>query len=149
MTPEPSQGLQDPLLDNFVGNWHIDRQFPNRTAENEAVVEWVIEHRYLRIVMKDLNRPSRYEAHVYITFEQEAERYAIHWMDVFAGTMPESLGYGEKQGDSIVFTWQDADGTLKNTFTWNPGAGTWTSKIEQTDPSGAWTTFCTDTYRKK
>ncbi|MBS1724730.1 MAG: DUF1579 family protein [Armatimonadetes bacterium] len=141
--------LQDPLLEKLVGKWHIHRAFSNRTAENVATVEWVVDHRYLRIIMRDPNKPPKYEAHVYITFEKEAKRYAIHWMDVFAGSLPETMGYGHQAGDSIVFEWKDGEGTLRNTFTWLSSSKSWTSKIEQTNKEGEWTTFCTDTYTRK
>jgi len=141
--------VKDELLDKMVGKWHITREFSNRKAENDATVEWVVDHHYLRITMKDVAVPSKYEAHVYITFEKASKRYVIHWMDVFAGSLPEQMGYGEKVGDSIVFTWKDEDGTLRNTFTWHTDSGTWTSKIDQTDKEGKWKVFCTDTYRRR
>ncbi|MBI1852145.1 MAG: DUF1579 family protein [Planctomycetes bacterium] len=140
--------VHDDLLDKMVGKWHITREFSNRKAENDATVEWVIDHHYLRISMKGGEKPNLYEAHVYITFEAAAKRYVVHWMDLFAGSLPETLGYGEKVGESIVFTWKDAGGTLKNTFAWHAESQTWTSKIEQTDKDGKWSTFCTDTYRR-
>ncbi len=141
--------VQDDLLEKLVGKWHITREFPKRKAENEATAEWVLDHHYLRIMMKDLSKPAQYEAHVYITYEAAAKRYGIHWLDVFAGSIPEMMGYGERKGDSIVFTWKDADGTLRNTFTWHPESKSWISKIEQTDANGKWSTFCTDIYRKR
>ena len=141
-------GLIDDLLDKFVGKWRITRVFSNRTVENDAVVSWEVMHRYLRIAMVDVATPPAYEAHVYIGYEREPGRYVAHWMDCFSGSLPESIGYGARQGDSIVLEWKEGEGVLRNTFAWHPEDGTWTSTIEQTNPDGSWGTFCVDTYRR-
>jgi len=140
--------MEDELLDKFVGNWRIERAFPNFVAENDAKVEWVVGHHYMRIAMWDTAVPSQYEAHVYISYERAAERYIIHWMDVYAGSAPEPLGYGKKVGDSIICEWNDNAEILRNTFAYHADTDTWTSTIEQTDKDGNWSTFCTDTYRR-
>lgn len=137
---------QDELLANMIGKWHITRHFPNRSAENTATVEWVLDGHWLRIDMEDTVKPSKYAAHVYITRMESDGSYSIHWLDTFGGTLPESLGVGHRHGDSIEFLWKDTDGELKNTFSWNAKEHSWTSKIEQTDRTGKWSVFCTDTY---
>jgi hypothetical protein len=138
----------DPLLSHFIGKWHITRVFAKRHAENTANVEWVLDGHWLRISMKDTAKPSKYEAHVYITYVVAEKKYSVHWLDTFGGTLPESLGLGIRDGNSIVCSWKDSDGELRNTFTWYPDNHTWTSKIEQTGKDGKWTTYCTDTYRR-
>lgn len=140
--------LHDELLEKMIGAWRISRKFATRTMENDATVTWELAHHYLRIVMTDVATPSMYEAHVYIGYERADSRYVVHWMDVTSGSMPELLGYGARQGESLTFEWKDGDGTLRNTFSWNAADGTWTSNIEQTRPDGTWQTFCVDTYRR-
>jgi hypothetical protein len=147
-TPPADGALIDGLLDKFVGTWRITRKFASRKVENDAIVTWELAHRYLRIAMKDVADPPMYEAHVYIGYERPLSRYVVHWMDVTSGSVAEQLGYGTKQGDSLVLEWKDDGGTLRNTFTWNPNADTWTSDIRQTGPDGEWQTFCVDTYRR-
>ena len=138
--------MHDELLDKMVGHWHITRRFATRVAENTVTAEWVLDGHWLRICMKDVAEPSKYEAHVYITRIEADGSYSIHWHDTYGGTMPEVLGTGDRRGDSIVFSFKDADSELKNTFTWHPDSNTWTSLIEQTGEDGKWTEFCTDTY---
>jgi hypothetical protein len=140
--------MRDDLLDKMVGDWHIMRQFPTRTAENTAKIEWVLGGRWLRIDMKDVSTPAKYEAHVYITRMELDNSYSIHWHDTFGGSLPEVLGTGHRSGDAIVFSWKDADGELRNTFTWNLDEDTWTSRIEQTGNDGEWVVFCTDTFTR-
>lgn len=138
--------MHDELLQKLVGNWHITRQFSNRKAENTAKVEWVLDGHWLKIQMKDVAKPSKYEAQVFITRMESDKSFSIHWLDTFGGTLPESLGTGHRKGESIEFVWKDSDGELKNTFTWHENEKTWSSKIEQTDKDGKWNGFCTDTY---
>ncbi len=140
--------MRDDLLDRMVGYWRIFRQFPNRTAENTAKIEWVLADHWLRIEMTDSATPAAYGAHVYITRMKSDDSYVIHWHDTFGGTLPEVLGSGQRSGDAIVCSWKDAEGELRNTFTWNHDEDTWTSKIEQTGKDGGWTVFCTDTYTR-
>ncbi len=141
--------MQDDLLAKMVGNWRILRLFPNRTAENAARIEWVLNGHWLRIEMEDLAVPASYAAHVYITRMDSDQSYSIHWLDTFGGTLPEVLGVGHQTDNSIVFTWKEADSELRNTYSWHADTGSWTSRIEQTNRDGNWTVFCTDTYTRQ
>ena len=96
--------------------------------------------------MKDVKRPSKYEAHVSITRMESGQSYSIHRLATFGGTLPVSPGTGHRSGDPIAFVWKDADGELRKTFSWHSDTKTWTIKIEQTGKGGKWTEFCTDTY---
>jgi hypothetical protein len=144
----PVTGLRDELLDKFVGSWRITRVFSTRTVENDAVVTWELEHRYLRIAMIDVVSPPAYAAHVYIGYERDPGRYVVHWMDTTSGSSPALLGFGVREGDSLVLEWKDDDAVLRNTFAWHADDGTWTSNIVQTGADGVWRTFCVDTYRR-
>ena len=55
--------MPDELLDKMVGTWRIIRQFPTRTAENTAKIEWVLADRWLRIEMTDAATPAGAAAH--------------------------------------------------------------------------------------
>ena len=141
--------VQDALLDKLVGKWEITRVHKNETEINVATCEWVLDHHFMRISMRDPKDKNGYQANVYITLNSVIKKYEIYWLDTFAGSLPGSIGYGHKKGDSIVFEWKDSDGTLRNTFEWKEDAKTWTSTIDQTDENGKWTNFAIDTYRKK
>jgi len=148
MSQDQQTTRQDDLLSHMIGKWRITREFKKRTMVNTATVSWELDGHWLRIDMKDVAKPSQYEAHVYLTRMLDGS-YSCHWLDTFGGTLPESLGVGKRVGDSIVIDFKDKDGELRNTFTWHPDSKTWTSHIEQTDAKGVWTVFCTDTYKKR
>ena len=140
--------FQDDLLDKLVGNWRIVREFRNRTVENNATAEWVLNHQFLRVHMRDVTEPPRYEAMVFIGFNPTEQRYVGHWIDVFGGEFSETLGLGKRNGNLIEFTFQYPDSLLTNVFLFDAASGTWTSKIDQQDESGAFVPFCVDTYSR-
>lgn len=148
MAQQQALTKDDDLLKHLVGKWRITREFPKRpAAQNDCEVTYELDGHWLKIAMKDVERPAKYEAHVYITRMVDTKQYSIHWLDSFGGTLPESLGTGTRKGDAIEFLWKDQDGDLRNTFTWHPKDKTWTSLIDQKGKEGKWTVFCTDTYR--
>jgi hypothetical protein len=141
--------FQDQLLDNLVGDWKITRKFKTRTAENTAKVEWVLNHQFLLIKMRDMNNPPQYEANIYVGYDNASERYVAHWIDVFGGRFSETLGYGTRAGNSIKFVFEYPDGPFLNTFTWNPDKKSWTFLMEQKDRNGKWTMFAEDRLIRK
>jgi hypothetical protein len=115
-----------------------------RTAENTLKAEWVLQHQFLRIHMKDVATPPSYEAMVFIGYDNASERYVAHWIDVFGGRFSETLGYGARDGNRIKFVFEYPDGPFHNTFTWDAEAKTWTFLMEQKDQTGKWKEFAVD-----
>ena len=140
--------LQDDLLDHLVGRWHISRKMAKRSEENTAEIEWVLNHQFVRIHMRDVNVPHKYEAQIYVGYNAEKKEYVMHWIDIFGGSFSETLGIGKRDGNSIEFTFRYPDGMLTNKYSFDASSGVWTSKIDQQDEHGKWGPFCTDTYTK-
>jgi Protein of unknown function (DUF1579) len=145
----PSRIFQDPLLNNLVGEWQLKRQIGGRAAENAVTVEWVLNHQFLRIHMKDVKTPSSYEAMVFVGYDNTSERYVVHWIDVFGGRFSETLGYGSRNGNAIKFVFEYPDGPFHNTFRWNPQTKSWRFLMEQKNRDGKWVTFAEDTLMKR
>jgi hypothetical protein len=141
--------FRDELLDNLAGDWKITRKFKTRTVENTARAEWVLNHQFLLIKMKDVNNPPQYEANIYIGYDNASERYVAHWIDVFGGRFSETLGYGTRNGNSIKFVFEYPDGPFINIFTWNTEKKSWTFLMQQKDPTGKWTLFAEDTLVRR
>ena len=148
---QPVNGLlvrfEDPLLDNLAGEWKINRKMSNRLEENLVKVEWILNHQFLQIHMKNVTSPPLYEALVFIGYDHEHSKYVVYWLDVFGGRFSEK-GTGTREGNSIKFVFQNQDGLLHNTFTWNAENHTWRSLIEQTDDQGKWSFFAEDNYQR-
>jgi Protein of unknown function (DUF1579) len=140
--------FHDELLDNLVGEWKITRKFKTRTVENTAQVEWVLNHQFLLIKMKDANNPPQYEANIYLGYDNASDRYVAHLIDVFGGRFSETLGYGTGSGNIIKFVFEYPGGPFLNTFTWNSDKKSWTFLMQQKDQNGKWTLFAEHLVRK-
>ena len=148
---EPLDGqsriFHDELLENLVGDWQLTRKIGGRTAANVVKAEWVLNHQFLLIHMKDVNTPATYEAMVFIGYDNTSERYVAHWIDVFGGRFSETLGYGQRSGNNIKFVFEYPDGPFKNTFTWRPETKSWICLLENKDGKGNWKVFAEDTLK--
>lgn len=143
----PKVKFVDPFMENLVGTWDLTRSIGGRTVKNTVRAEWVLDHHFLRIHMKDVAVPSEYEAIVLIGYSNVDREYVAHWCDVFGGAFS-AVGRGTLVGNRIEFAFQYSDGPFYNTFTWNPGDGTWVMKLENSEPGGRRTPFATDVLRR-
>jgi len=141
----PNRIFRDELLDKLAGNWKLTRKIRGRTVENSVRAEWVLNHQFLLVHMKDVATPSTYEAMVYIGYDNASERYVVHWLDLFGGRFSETLGYGSRSGNSIKFVFEYPDGPFHNTFTWDEKTGGWNFLLETKDKTGKWVVFAEDT----
>src|SRR5689334_22119979 len=151
LAQEPLDGrnriFRDDLLDNLTGDWKLTRQIRGRSVENSLKSEWVLNHQFLLVHMKDVNSPPSDEAMVYIGYDNTSERYVAHWIDVFGGRFSETLGYGKRSGNSIKFIFEYPDGPFHNTFTWDEKTGAWNFLLQTKNKTGNWVVFAEDTLR--
>ena len=139
--------FQDEFLDKLAGHWNLTRKVRGTTEENKVEADWVLEHQFLRLHMKDVASPPKYEAEVYIGFDKAGNRYVAHWMDTFGGGFS-LMGFGVRDGNSLPLIFEDADGTVRNTFTYDPATQSWTSLIVQKAKGGDWKTFAEDRLKR-
>ena len=151
LAQEPADGPQsifhDAFIDKLVGEWRLVREIRGREVENTVSADWVLNHQFLRIHMKDVADPPAYEALVYIGYQHAGERYVVHWLDVYGGKFS-AIGYGKRTGDSIAFVFQYDDGPFYNTFKWDPRTESWTFTMETTGKDGKRELFAVDTLRR-
>lgn len=145
----PRRGpLQDPFLENLVGDWTISRKIRGTVVTNTLKADWVLQHQFVRLHMKDVADPPAYEALVLIGHDAPTDRYVAHWCDSF-GAQYAGVGYGKREGDSIDFVFSYADGPFHNTFTWDRAAKTWTFLMQAESKDGTRRFFAEDTVRRK
>jgi hypothetical protein len=148
---EPAEGAKsifhDAFIDNLVGEWRLMRHIRDRDAENTVSADWVLNHQFLRIHMKDVAEPPAYEALVYIGYQQSEQRYVAHWLDIYGGKFS-AIGYGKRVGDTIAFVFQYDDGPFYNTFKWDARTESWTFTMEATGKDGKRELFAVDTLRR-
>jgi hypothetical protein len=111
-----SHQFRDVLLDNLVGDWHVERKFGNgHTAENIVHAEWVLNHQFLELHYRDVATPPKYEAIVFIGYDADEQQYVCHWIDNFGGQFS-ALGRGkiDNENRAIEFKFNAKDGALTN-----------------------------------
>ena len=152
LSQEPLDGrnrvFRDELLDKLVGSWKLTRRIRGQTVENSVTAEWVLNHQFLLVHMKDVANPPAYEAMVFIGYDNTSERYVVHWLDNFGGRFSETLGYGVRSGNSIKFVFEYPDGPFHNTFTWDEKTSGWNFLAQTKDKTGKWVVFAEDTLRR-
>ncbi len=139
-----NQVFKDDLLDNLVGEWKLVRKIRGRITENVAKADWVLNHQFLRIQMRDVANPPAYEATVFIGYDTTEDRYVVHWLDVFGGRSSQTLGHGTRNGNIVKFMFPYPEHPFVNTFTWNPEAKTWNFLMQQKNADKSWSVFAED-----
>src|ERR1051325_8330763 len=69
---EPADGpktiFKDDFIENLVGQWNITRQVRGKEVHNAMTAEWVLNHQFLKLHMKDTADPPQYEAIILIGY---------------------------------------------------------------------------------
>jgi hypothetical protein len=147
---EPADGpkviFRDDFIDNLAGNWTITRQVRGKEVHNTMTAQWVLNHQFLQLHMKDTADPPQYEAIVLIGYSHADQQYIAHWCDTYGGKFS-STGKGKRIGNSIEFQF-DYESPFFNTFTWDESARSWTFKMESQDKDGKRQLFAIDTLRR-
>ena len=147
MAQQPSPGLHDELLDHLAGSWHLDRRIRGMELSNSVTAEWVLNHQFLEVHMKDDRVPAKYEAIVLIGYNAKSRTYVAHWTDTFGGAYS-ALGEGVRTGNAIEFRFAYDDGPFFNTFNWLPDEDRWVMRLESGLPDGTRRPFATDTLSR-
>jgi len=143
----PKRIFRDDFIENLVGDWKLTRKVRGTDVKNTVKAEWVLNHQFLQVHMKDVANPPTYEALVLIGYSNADKQYVAHWCDTFGGKFS-SVGRGKRSGDSIEFEFKYADGPFFNTFTWDAKAKGWTCRMEAVGKDGKRALFAEDTLRR-
>ena len=140
--------LEDPFLNNFVGDWKVERNMGKRGVKQTTVhCEWVLNHQFVQFHYGAGDSKPGYEAFVFIGFDKTAKSYVCHWMDVFGGTDSE-LGWGKIDDTLSSIEFKFGKGELTNKFSFDSESKTWTSLIRQVE-KGQWVTFAEEKWTRQ
>ncbi len=137
----PKRLFQDSLLEHLTGTWTMAGAVRARPATHSLHVEWVLNHQFLKLEMRDTGDPPAYQATVYIGYDNTSERYVTHWLDAFGGRFSETLGFGKRSGSAILFVFEYPDGPFHTTFTFNSDTKGWNVLMEDRSSGGSWREF--------
>jgi hypothetical protein len=143
----PKRIFKDDFIENLVGDWKLTRKVRDTEVQNAVKAEWVLNHQFLQVHMKDVANPPTYEALVLIGYSYADKQYIAHWCDTYGGKFS-SVGHGKRIGDSIEFEFKYPDGPFFNTFTWNAKVKGWTCRLENVNKDGKRALFAEDTLRR-
>ena len=136
----PAHPFQDSLMAQLAGSWTMAGDMGGRPGRFALRAEWVLNHQFLRLEMRDEATPSQYEAVSYVGYDNASERYVAHWIDIFGGRWSETLGYGKRVGNSVRFVFEYPDGPFVSVYTFDPKTG-WTIDMTQKATTGEWKDF--------
>ena len=135
--------LNSPLLDHLAGSWVLEGTIAGQHVTHSVDAEWVLDHHYLRLheiarEMNDNGKP-KYEALIFIGWNEEPKQYACAWLDVFGGLAPVSIGMAAPKENEIPFAFKDEKGivSLTNDFLYEPKSDTWEWRIDNIDKGAA------------
>ena len=143
----PNRIFKDEFIENLSGDWKLTRKIRATEVTNTCKADWVLNHQFLQIHMKDVADPPTYEALVLLGYSHADKQYIAHWCDTYGGKFS-AIGYGKRSGDSIEFQFEYPDGPFYNTFTWDAKAKGWTFRMESVEKNGKRVLFAEDTLRR-
>jgi hypothetical protein len=126
-------------LDALQGRWRLAGRVQGDSVNYNGYGEWVLNHQFLRLNLRDVATPPQYEAHVYIGWDAERKQYMAHWLDIFGGRFSETLGYAPKDGDALRFLFEYPDGPFRTTFVF--GKAGWELDMKSRTKDGKWIPF--------
>ncbi|HYL28703.1 MAG TPA: hypothetical protein VEU27_02155, partial [Gemmatimonadales bacterium] len=71
----PRRVFQDSLLEHLAGDWSMAGRVRGRAATYTLHAEWVLNHQFLELRMRDVAEPPAYQARVYLGYDNASERY--------------------------------------------------------------------------
>jgi hypothetical protein len=144
---QPPPPRRDPLLDALAGRWRLTRSIRGTEVDNSVQADWVLGDQFLRLHMRDVAVPPRYEAIVMLGWQPRQQRYVAFWTDTF-GPAGAAVGYATRDGDRLPFVFDYPDGPFFNTFEWNERDSTWTFRLESAAKDGTRQLFAIDRLRR-
>jgi hypothetical protein len=72
---------------------------------------------------------SPYQAVYFIGFDERDDTYVMHLLDTFGAGYSRVIGLGKRDGNTIPFIFQYADGPLTNRLIWDSDTQSWTFEL--------------------
>jgi hypothetical protein len=127
------------LLDHLAGSWVLQGTIAGQTVTHDIDAEWVLEHHYLRVhevsrEKTDKGEP-RYEAFIFIAWNDSPKQYSCAWLDVYGGFSPVSVGVAAVKDSDIPFVFKDEHGEVvfNNDFIYDAKSDAWQWQMDNVD----------------
>jgi len=104
------------VLTGLVGKWEAPGRIMGRPVTYRAEGKAVLQGRFVRIDLRDLSVPARYEAIILIGKSKDQETYVAHWLDVFGADASTVVGIGEFDDDELTLRFEHDSHSVINVF---------------------------------
>jgi hypothetical protein len=122
------------FLNNLVGRWALSGPMVESLIQQEVEGRWILGGVYLEMYFTSTVAAPQgqkpYEAVYFIGYNPENDLYVLHLLDSSGVGLGCITGIGKREGDSIPFVFQYADGPFTNRLTWDATHQEW--RFEQT-----------------
>lgn len=131
--------VKSPLLDHLAGKWVMRGTMAKQPAVHDVEAEWVLDHHYLRIHETDRAKNEKgqpkYEAMVFIAWNESSKQYSLAWLDVYGGFTVASIGVAPVEENQLPFVFRDEKGNedFRNRFVYSPQSDSWEWILDNVD----------------
>ncbi len=106
----------DPTLARLVGHWEAPGRVMGRPVTYRAKGSAVLQGSFIRIELRDLTVPARYEAIILVGKSERGDAYVAHWLDVLGVDSSSVIGSGTYDDNELTLQFEQAENTIVNTF---------------------------------
>lgn len=128
-------------LDDLRGPWIMQGTFGNKAIKYDAVGTRVLGGAWVQLHIVDAAKPSKYQAEVFLGYDDEAGDFIIHWPDTWGAAGARVVATGHRDGERLVVVFPYAAGPLRDTFQRDRAGGTWNVLVESQAKDGTWSPF--------
>lgn len=128
--------VSSPLLDHLAGKWVMEGTMAGQPTTHDIDAEWVLDHHYLRIHEvsreKTATGKPRYEATVFIAWNDPPKHYSCAWLDVYGGFSAASIGVAPPADNELAFIFKNEKGEpdFSNDFVYDPKTDSWSDALD-------------------
>lgn len=129
------------LLQALDGNWIMMGDVMGKPVQYNMAATPTLNGTFTEMHMKDVQLPARYEARVFIGYDQKSQSVIAHWIDIFGarGSVPHATG--SIKDNTIEFTFPYASAPFHDTLSYHADTASWTLVIDAAKPDGTWQHF--------
>ncbi|MBA5636667.1 DUF1579 family protein [Duganella sp. LX20W] len=129
------------LLQALDGDWIMTGDVMGKPVRYTMAATPTLNATFTEMHMKDVQVPAKYEARVFIGYDQGSQSVIAHWMDIFGakGSIPHATG--KITGSTIEFIFPYASAPFRDTLSYHAETASWTFEIESAKPDGTWKHF--------
>jgi hypothetical protein len=108
-----------------------------------------LQDTFTEMHMKDIQVPAKYEARVFIGYDQSTRSVISHWMDSFGAKYSIPHATGSITGNTIQFIFPYTSGQFRDTLTYSAETNSWLFVLKASQPDGSWKHFARYEVRRK